>query len=135
MRTLLVIVVLALWPGVGYAQPALPPGVVDGMVDCLAQRLGPAFVVTRLEPVSGAVMIDGEPIFNVSRQDPHGPRSIPIPKVGGDEVDFWFDDDPLAPPVLLQYSAGIPHGARDISHDPLYAVGVVCFDRAYPRVP
>lgn len=134
-RSLVLVVLLALWPGVGHAQPPFGFGVVDETVDCLSRSLGPAFTVTSPDSVYGYILIDDELAFHLSRQEPHGPRGVPMPKVGGDEVDFWFDNDPLHPPLLLQYVAPIAHGSRDISRDPLYAVGVACFDHAYPRAP
>lgn len=131
-RSLVLVVLLALWPGAGHAQTEMPPGVAEGTAACISERLGSSFAVTRVDPY---ILVDGELAFGLSRTVPNQVRGEQVPKVGGDEIAYWFGDDPLWPPVLLRYSAPMPHGSRSLLRDPLWIVGLACLDAAYPRHP
>jgi hypothetical protein len=131
-------VALAIWvamlPTVVSAQqgpPLVPQGVPQAITECLARRFGPNYSVS-MKDFDSWIFVNDELTYSIHREVPYQRRGVQDRKVGGDEVPWWFDNDPLSPPVVFKYSVALrPDERRDITNDWMFFLGLACFSEVY----
>ena len=122
----LLALLLILWPTTAHAQAIERPTAIEvagAMVACLSEGGPGGGLVTASGANSQATIeVRGQPAFFLSRRDPMPARR----EVG---VDYWLDDDPIQPPMVIT--------TQDRATGVMWPIPpgtIACFEREYRHI-